>query len=128
MPTNHKITITRNGGLSVSSDPETVKPNQTLTFFCNDDFAVFFKNGRSPHSSGKRVLAGQGGVETTPLQIRHLSASEKTHPGDNVLGDTFSYGVAVLVPDAGPTLTLDPDIIINDGSGGGAPSAHKKKR
>jgi hypothetical protein len=126
---NYKITITRNGGLSVSSDPKTVKPNDTLSFACDDDFAVFFKNGRSPHSSGKRTVCGQGGVETAPLQIRHLSASEKTHPGDNVLGDTFSYGVAVLVPDAGPILTLDPDIIINDGGGGGRrPRARKKKR
>ena len=128
MPTNHKITITRNGGLSVSSDPETVKPNHTLSFICADDFTVFFKNSRAPHSSGKRVVSGQGGVETARLQIRHLSASEKAHPGNNVLGDTFSYGVAVLGPDTGPILILDPDIIINDGAGGGPTQARKKKR
>jgi hypothetical protein len=128
---NHKITITRAAGvLTVSSDPEIVKPNETLSFLCADDYAVFFKNARSPHSNGKRLISGQGGVESTKLKIRKLSIGEKAHPGDAVLGDRFSYGVAVLQPAAGPILTLDPDIIIVDGSGGGPArkkSAPKKR-
>jgi hypothetical protein len=111
-----QVKIMRNGtNLSVSADPKHVDPGETLTFCCDDDFVVFFKNNRDPHSvSTRRIVPILGGC-SVPLPIRHLTMTEKQHPDDPILGNKFSYGLAVFVAPAGPILTLkDPDIIIDD--------------
>lgn len=130
---NHTINITRTGTtLSVSSDPETVKPNHKLRFSCAEDFVVMFKNARNPHTPSKGQISGNGGTNSTFLKVRKLTTSEKLFPGDPTRGNKFSYGVSVLAAPSGPIVTLDPDIIIDDGGGGGTPikkkPAKKKKR
>lgn len=125
---DHSINITRSGNnLSVSSDPETVKPNENLQFCCDDDFVVFFKNNRDPHLVPTRRIVRILGRCSVPVPIRHLTVTEKQHPNDPVQGNKFSYGIAVLKPPAGPILTLDPDIIIDDGGGGDSLTKGKKK-
>ena len=115
---NVLVTINRSGNnLSVSVTPSNhVSPGDTLAFTSTGgDFAIFFKNGRSPHlNDHPRERCGQDGETTHPLKIRKLKPSELGHAGDPKLGDTFSYGIAVLRLDTGQILTKDPDIIIDD--------------
>jgi hypothetical protein len=87
-----------------------------LAFTCTGgDFAIFFKNGRSPHlNDHPRVRCGHDGDTTHALKIRKLKQSEHGHVGNPQIGDTFSYGIAVLRLDTGQILTRDPDIIIDD--------------
>jgi hypothetical protein len=111
------ITITVSGrNVQVSNPSQHVDPDDTLKFKCAaGEFAVLFDNDRSPYSSGKKAHAAHKGSATTKLKIRHLTASEKVTPG----AEKFPYGVAVLEPGTKSVLTLDPDIIIDDGGGGG---------
>ena len=123
---DHLVTITRSGStLSVDNPSKQVKPNDRLSFTCLDDFTVFFKNARNPHDADKRVVSEEGGNTTKPLKIRFLKAGELGKPGNILTGDTFRYGVAVLRPDTGVILTLDPDIIVLDSGGGGGNSKPK---
>ena len=120
MPKAHLVKINRSGSSLTAAPPvKTVRPNEKLKFQCDDDFAIIFKNDRNPHNPSTKVLSEEGGNETRALLIRSLTPSEKLNPGNAVIGDKFTYGVAVLNPGTGAILTLDPDIIIDDSGGGG---------
>src|SRR5262249_16302243 len=122
---NHTITITRTGNaLSVSQDPLRVRPqnNDTLCWTCSGgDFAILFKNSRSPYSSGRKVHGAHSATKTKKLKIRQVTAHERDDfpESDPVNGATFEYGVAVVHPTTNQLLTLDPDVIIDDPGGGG---------
>src|SRR2546422_3670332 len=113
--TNHVVTISRAvNTLSVDQNPKQVKFNDRLSFTCTEDFAVFFKNNRNPHANNVRVLSERGGNTTARLAIRHLTQGEKNHHLNPLIGDKFSYGIAVRRADNNNVLTLDPDIIVDD--------------
>ena len=111
------ITISVVGrNVQVSNPSQHVAPDDTLKFKCAvGEFAVLFDNDRSPYSSKKKAQAAHKGSATPKLKIRHLTPSERVTPGD----EKFRYGVAVMEPGTKKVLTLDPDIIIDDGGGGG---------
>src|SRR5438477_8174381 len=127
--TNHVVTISRAGNtLSVDQDPKQVKFNDRLSFTCTEDFAVFFKNNRNPHSNSTGVLSEHGGNTTARLAIRHLTKGEKLHHLNPLIGDKFSYGIAVRRPDTNNVVTLDPAIIVDDTGGGGGGGHHTKPK
>jgi hypothetical protein len=131
--TTFTIKITLSGGVvTVNQDPVTAKPSKgdKVNFFCLEgEFAVLFKNRRSPFKSGEKAVAGNRGLTPTKeLKVRDLTPSEKKNPGDPKIGDTFAYTVAVLDPATHNVVTLDPDIIIDDSGGGGGGNGTKAKK
>ena len=133
MATTLTVTILRDpanpGQLKVSNSALETKPakNHAVCWTCGvGEFAVLFKNDRSPFKNGAKALAANSGDTTPARLIRNLTSGEKGFPkGDPLNGATFPYGVAVLDATTNAIMTLDPDVIIDDPGGGGGP---KKKK
>ena len=117
--TDIRVTLNPDGTFSYTIDGTAIDASSLkitrkskLRWICSLELTVLFKDGRTAMANGAHVLAAEADHFTKRLEVKDLDNGTPA----------FKYGVAVL--DTTNTIQSDdPEIIIDDGLGGGG---HKK--
>ena len=114
MATNRTITITKVAGALVFSPAASnhINPDDKVSWTSPDGhISILIKGPDDPFSAAQHTFAADRGEATPPRKIRHLHVAERP-------SRTFDYAVSHLDA-ANALVTVDPDLILDDGGGGG---------